>query len=481
MTIKQGHFEVDRKGLAKLIEKRGKSFTVLELVQNAWDTAAARVDIRLDKLPGKPFARLVVTDDDPNGFVDLTHAYTLFAESFKKDRPELRGRFNLGEKLVIALCRWATVSSTTGTVFFYEDGRREETKEKLARGSVFDAEIRMNQEEYDEVAERIDYLIPPVNVVTSFNGRELRRPKLVASFEAVLPTVTADEDGNLVRTRRKTTVNVYEPKSGHTPHIYELGIPVVETEGKYHIDVQQKVPLNADRDNVPPAFLRKLRAEVLNATHEHLTQDDASETWVTDALGHPDVQGDAVVAALDKRFGEKRAIWDPSDLEANNNLTGQGYHVIAGGTFGKDVWANIKASGAMQRAGELAPTLKLVPGGRSLPVEEWSGGMHEVAALARWLAVELLGIQDLHVLISLERGYGGAYGYGRLTFSLPVLGHAWFNGWRDGLADVLRLIVHEFAHEYESNHLSENYHKACTRLAGKLAVLALQKPEGFQL
>jgi len=39
------------------------------------------------------------------------------------------------------------------------------------------------------------------------------------------------------------------------------------------------------------------------------------------------------------------------------------------------------------------------------------------------------------------------------------------------------LLIHEFAHEYESNHLSEEYYNACTRLDGKLARLMLE--EGY--
>jgi hypothetical protein len=44
----------------------------------------------------------------PGRVRDLSHAFTLFAESVKKGDAEKRGRFNLGEKLVLALCDEAT-------------------------------------------------------------------------------------------------------------------------------------------------------------------------------------------------------------------------------------------------------------------------------------------------------------------------------------------------------------------------------------
>jgi hypothetical protein len=356
----KGYFEVDKKGLAKLLEEKGKQFAVYELIQNAWDTSAKKVDITFKKIPGRPLARIVVTDDDPDGFIDLTHSFTLFAESVKKSDPTKRGRFNLGEKLVLALCTEASVASTKGTVFFNEDGTRRESKAKDCRtksGSVFTGFIKMNQQEFADVEEMVHTLIPPEGVVTLFNGELLERPEKVGEFSCSLQTVISDEEGNLKRTKRITRVDVYEPR-GSIAHIYELGIPVVESGDRYDLDVQQKVPVNMDRDNVPPSYLKALRAHCLNATHDFLTKEEAEETWVTQAMEHKDIGPDAVASTLGQRFGEKRAVFDPNDLEANNRLTGDGYTVISGGTFSKEAWKNVKESGAILPSGVIAPTPK---------------------------------------------------------------------------------------------------------------------------
>jgi hypothetical protein len=103
-------FDVDKAGLAKLLARRGKEFIIHELVQNAWDEDTTRVDTSLARIPGSRMARLTVEDDNPNGFADLSHAFTLFAESEKKADTGKRGRFNLGEKLVLALCDEAEIS-----------------------------------------------------------------------------------------------------------------------------------------------------------------------------------------------------------------------------------------------------------------------------------------------------------------------------------------------------------------------------------
>lgn len=111
-------FTVDKDGLAKVLGRRGKAFAMLELIQNAWDApGATQVEVTL-----KPAARgralLIVEDNSPNGFSDLAHAYTLFKESAKKADPTKRGRFDVGEKLVLAICDCARICTTRGTLMF---------------------------------------------------------------------------------------------------------------------------------------------------------------------------------------------------------------------------------------------------------------------------------------------------------------------------------------------------------------------------
>ena len=79
-----GWFEVDKAGLALLVRRRGMAFLLNELVQNAWDTEATRVEVKIEAIPHRPAVKLSVFDDDPDGFKDLRHAYTLFAPSEKK-------------------------------------------------------------------------------------------------------------------------------------------------------------------------------------------------------------------------------------------------------------------------------------------------------------------------------------------------------------------------------------------------------------
>ena len=270
-------FEVDRAGLKQLLERRGKGFAVCELVQNAWDQAVTRVGIEIGR-PRAGASRLRVTDNDPGGFRDLREAYTLFAPSnAKKANPLRRGRFNLGEKLVLAICRSAEISSTTGTLAFAGKRRRFRSSQRTAAGTVFTAEIPLTAGEYEAMIGTIRSLLPPAGIETSLNGEVIPARPLVRSVEATLPTEISDGAGNLRPTRRKTVIELFDPLPGAAAGLYEMGIPVVETGDRWHYNILQKVPMGFDRDNVTPAYLSAVRTAVFNATHDLLTPTTARQ------------------------------------------------------------------------------------------------------------------------------------------------------------------------------------------------------------
>ncbi len=474
-------FEVSKEGLGKLLKRRGMQYVLFELLQNGWDTGATRVDVVFTPVDGYPRVEVTVTDDDPDGFRDLRHAYTLFAESEKKADPAKRGRFNLGEKLVLAACESARIISTTGAVIFAPDGTRSATRQKRAAGTAFEATLRMTREELRAVLAASRTVIAPIP--TTINGELLETRVPIATFEATLATEVADAEGYLRRTRRSTNVRVYERLPGEPSRLYELGIPVVDLDDPWDIEVLQKVPLSAERDNVTPAYLREVRVAVLNAMHLHLKIEDAMRPAVMDVLG--EVNADTVTAVLDRQYGSKRAIFDPSDPEANQRLVSEGYSVIQGGSFTREVWANIKMHGAALPAGQIRPTPKPysddpnAPLRKLLPEGEWTGGMRNLASWSRQVACCLL---DKDVRVVIDRGHItdswiACYGGSELVFNLAKLGRAFFD---EGPSErVNEILIHEFTHDVESNHLSARFYATQGRFAAKLVTLALRSPEVF--
>ena len=476
-------FDVDKAGLGRQAQEQSKGRLIGELVQNALDEAGVtRIDITLTTVPGRPLADLTVADDNPEGFRDLAHAYTLFAPSYKRDNPEQRGQFNLGEKMVLAVCESASVATTTGTVLFDPDeGRIEKPRQKRERGSVFQGRIKMTREEYPQVCDYLRSLLLPDHVIVTLNGDRLIPRKPIHTFEASLVTQMADPEGVMRPRQRKTQVSVFETLSGEVPSLYEMGLPVVETSDRWHINVGQKVPLNRDRDNVRPAYLRSVRTLVLNEMHERLTVEDANDTWVRQASSDPACSQKAIRRVLDLRFGEKRAAYDLTDLEANKAWVAQGGTLVYGAMMHSQEWKNAKEAGAIQPAGHLCPTAKPYNTDPDAPLvdviaeADWSKGMSDIAAYAVFLAWELMGVSLTVKMVHTPNKFAACYGSKRLDFNVYHLGHSWFE--QGANEEVDRLLIHEFGHQYSGDHLSEAYYDALCGLGARLKRLALEKPE----
>ncbi|MDA1044133.1 MAG: hypothetical protein O3C57_02800, partial [Verrucomicrobia bacterium] len=117
--VKNDWFRVDKEGLAQVYARRGPAAPFFELISNALDEeGVTEVQLRVRAVPGVPQVEVWCVDNSVHGFRDLDDAFTLFAPSYKKGEAEQRGRFNVGEKLFLALCTEATIQSTGGTLGF---------------------------------------------------------------------------------------------------------------------------------------------------------------------------------------------------------------------------------------------------------------------------------------------------------------------------------------------------------------------------
>ena len=146
-------FEVSKEGLRQLWAGKPKDFIVRELVQNAWDENISKCSFTSEWQNG--IAYLVMEDDSPEGFKDITHAFTLFAPTYKRLIPEKRGRFNVGEKQILAMCKEAVVSTTKGTISFSSQGRIHKQL-KREKGSIISLTLRMKMDDYKEMLKSVD-------------------------------------------------------------------------------------------------------------------------------------------------------------------------------------------------------------------------------------------------------------------------------------------------------------------------------------
>lgn len=336
---------IDAIGLAKQLDDRPKSFALYEAVQNALDApGVTEVEVEIGRIPNTRFVSILVKDNSPEGWKDLSHAYTMFTPSIKSGDATLRGRMNVGEKLVIALAvaggGSVEIRTTSGHVRADKDGLKKGRSKSTEVGSIFTAELRVTHPEMLQLIEDARLLVVPDGIRLTVNGEEAAKPKIERSIEGVtLTTVKGDIDGYLRRTARKTQVDILRPIDDR-PYLYEMGIPVVEIDCEWSINVHQRVPLNTERDNVTPAYLKSLLSLVLSEMASEV--QDAGAAWVTTAMESPDTRPEAIEAILDERFTKKRVMFDPSDPDANRSAALNGYTVVHGRSLGKAIGRRIR-------------------------------------------------------------------------------------------------------------------------------------------
>ena len=464
-------FTVDKNGLGQALAGRGIEFAIGELLQNAWDADGVRtVRVTLEPISHSPSARLSVEDDSPGGFADLTHTYRLFGGSTKRHDRMKRGKFDLGEKLVFACAREATVESTTGTVRFDAKGRHVNRKACRIVGSRVEAILPMTRDELDRSATFVRRVLPPDGIRTYFNGELLTAPIPLLTVKAHLETETADDSGRMKRRYETCDVRVHHVRDDEKAMIFEMGLPIQETGDTYHYDVQQRVPVGFDRDSVSTYYLNTVRTAVLGQLAEAVPEAEAD--WVTQAVGTGNVAPQAVKTIIQRRFGTKAVAADPTDQEAVHKATANGYTVVHGGSLPAPVWEQVRKLDLLPRAGRIFPTNPDKAGeAEVIPEPEWTRPMRRLAAYARQLGTKLLEFEPVVRFVRHENGsYRATWSKlstGTLTFNMAVLGDAWLDDCKL-TDDNIALVIHEFGHHYESNHLSEGYYRALSLLGAKM-------------
>lgn len=499
-------FAVDKAGMALVLERRGIAYALFELYQNADDTKATRIEMELKPVAGRPHAELRVRDNDPDGFVNLKHAYTLFAESPKKGDPTKGGRYDIGEKLVLCRCIEAQIRSTTGSVTFAEDGERwENPREKTKEGSEFWGLLKLTREEQAEIAQAARSLLVVEGKEVTFNGEPIPARKALCEFWTTLTTEIGGAGEPLRRSQRQTVVRVYEPLPGEPARLYELSVPVVETGDTWDIQVMQRVPLNMERDNVTPGYLRDLRAEVLNAMLKadaarpdeppRVTPEVAAAAWVTEGAGSPRSADHSVHSVMDLRYGPARVGADPSDRQAEKEAVSQGHVVVQQLALPPELRQRVKESGALAPAGRVFPTPKPFEAEadkmlKLLPEAEWSVGMKRMRDGIERIAEIVFedprpprAADRVHLRIADDPGwkFNGCYRgapFREITLNAAMLGRDWFDRF---VLDpkVLRLVLHELAHE-KGHHLDHSYHEALCLYGARLAHAVYAHREVFK-
>jgi Histidine kinase-, DNA gyrase B-, and HSP90-like ATPase len=480
-AVASSWLEVDIIGLRRTLERKGKAWAIFELVQNSWDTDATQVEVTLTKPNKNGMSTLTCRDNAPDGYRDLSEAHTLFGSSSKKADPTKRGRFNAGEKFVLVMCESAKVTSTTGQIAFLTNGKRKENSDiRTEAGTIFEGILEMTEEEWDEVGRQVQLLFPPIP--TFYNSAPVPQRNPLKVFEETLPTEVANDRGVLTPRKRRAEVRVYQPLSGETPMIYERGIPVVEVDGKYHVSVEQKIPLNTERDNVTAGYLRNLHAIVLEAMVDHITVEDTVQPWARAAVESGKLTPETVQKVVAKRFGEKAVLFDHGDVGSNKEAVSKGANVVNRGAISPEERKVFYNTGALKKAGEVAEFKTehvCTPARNTKTPSEYNDDERRFSSFVETVSplvinhpvtVKIVNDGSFHAEACIR--------FRKESYELELnLAYHDVHDWESNY----QVIIHELAHhKVQSNdHLCREFYSTVNQLGAKMVILALNQPELF--
>lgn len=479
--MKNNIFEVDVKGLRQLQENKPKWFIIRELLQNAIDEDISQCTIYMKYEHGKAY--ITVEDDSPIGFRDLSDAYTLFKDTYKRSDVKKRGRFNFGEKQVLCLADYARIISTTGGIEFdILKGKRTTLRKKREKGSEIYVVIKMTPEEYNQCCNYCNDILVPKNIkiIISIDGNEqeliYKHPH--KTFSAKLLT-EVKEDDKMKNVTRETEVNVHL-KNNNISYIYEMGIPICEIDCNYSIDVQQKVPLSNDRDKVDSKYLKTIYGEVLNRVINEISNEQSSALWIRDGFTSNRTNKETRQDIIIKRFGEKALIANPMDKRSMDEAISHNFNVIYGSEMSKEEWAVIKQDELLT-----STSLKFKTGIAEGKIVTPNDEQKKIANFCIKIASEIL---KLNIKVSFydspEATVRADYNSETNHLRFNVAHMNYLSMWtldNDNINQkMLDLIIHELGHS-KGWHYEHSYHDCLTELGSKLTLLALTNPEWFKI
>lgn len=462
-------FEVSKEGLKELQSGKPKHFIVRELIQNAWDEDTTLCEVGLNYSRG--VAQIKVTDDNPPGFKDITDAYTLFKTTPKRSNPKQRGRFNIGEKQSLSCAECGHIITTKGKVVFDKRGRHYSEKEKRDSGTEVLLNVKMSEDEYNEILKILQTYLPPKTLKFVVNGNSISQPTIFKKISVSLETEVLENEA-LKRVWRKTDIHILKKNSEET-YLYEMGIPVCSIDCKYQIDVQQKIPLSIDRESVTEKYFNELYAEVLNSTYSNITPEEASSSWIRQALANKRISEEALKTITEKRFGEKVVVANPFDKNSIDEALSRGYNVVYGSELSAKEWENLRKFQVLKSSTDLFGGIP-VKAERVKPTEN----QLRFAKLAKKIAKDFIKRDIKIIFVKSKANTAAQYGNQTLTYNLSALPENFF----DQLVseENLDLLIHELSHE-AGLHTEKNYHELLSELGAQLIIKALSEPSYFKV
>lgn len=266
-------FEISNTGWRRMNAGRPPYELVKELVQNILDEDFHNASINFGMNNGEFY--LTIEDDVQGGISDSSLITTVFLTG-KEESHLKRGRKGRGLKEFLSVCYEAEVETVGKTIYFLENGSRHEESNVRTVGTKITCKIR--EENWDEKAiKQIENYLRKIIMYNDcefyVNNKRIEKRKSVRSFPYELETHVI-LDGVQTTVRKGTTISLYDKIKKEKGWIYEMGIPVCEIDIPFDVDIQQRIPMNDNRNDVPENYLNDVKKSILTNCIDILEKKD---------------------------------------------------------------------------------------------------------------------------------------------------------------------------------------------------------------
>jgi len=508
-TDTQGWLSISTEGFASMNAARPPEHLIKELVQNSLDSFADEQSgrIRLSYFFAKGKVQ-VVCEDNGSGIDNLGDLRVVYLTN-KTDSHLKRGRFGRGFKEALCIADQASVVSGSQRLeFLQENGERvcRQSRRLLPFGGT---KVKMSMPWAAEVCDQLDdyfkRFLVPYRIDLEVNGSVIAARPIAHEITASLTTEIYDTTTqSWKKPSRKTTVQLVHAGPDETPTIYEMGIPVAPVEWTmgFHCDVQQRVPMNPNRDAVQSGYPLKLHTACLPTLLDSMQPETIKEDWVGTAGRKCEEAVQRKI--IDQAFGTNiaRSVPKMGERQFDEDARELGVVIVntaqTSGGFREMLKAYVPSAMQVVRQDEDEKTTQayssgfnlsevMDPGDRRAQAIHQRGGKEHVAtclSFAVWFCQRLVDscpTQQPQVR-------------GKVAQSNPMNRMTWkrFSAhwssdniltlaleeecfWKDPLgAESLEILIHEAAHAMNMHH-GYDFRKEVERLAGVAANLMLHK------
>jgi hypothetical protein len=283
----EGWLSISTEGFAAMNAARPAEHLIKELVQNALDSFVEGESGQIALRYGIEAEGFVVEcRDNGSGISNLSDLKVVYL-THKIDSHLKRGRFGRGFKEALCIAEQArVVSGGQQLAFLLEHGQRV-TRQEPALDQGCGTTVWMRMPWPAETHERLDayfaQFLVPQGIELLVNGERISARAVEHQVRASITTELYDPISQSWRKpSRATRIHLVRTREDEMPTIYEMGIPVaaVDWTMPYHCDVQQRVPMNPNRDAVAAGYPVKLHVACLPVLLEQMDEAAVKDEWV---------------------------------------------------------------------------------------------------------------------------------------------------------------------------------------------------------